>query len=208
MTVEEVIRVHEISELLHFTTNKGATGILGDGEVLPRSQLPNEKHLVNVYPPNSRVRYDTGHLDYVNLSITRINLRFFAASSNWHRTEDVWWCALAFDPMIATHRGVKFATTNNMYTGCRRDEGGNALEALFAERVHQYESRYAHRRPDQPSSWPTDRQAELLYPGALSTESLRAIYVVSDAHADVVEVSAEVQGHPDVPVVVRPGVFA
>jgi hypothetical protein len=76
------------------------------------------------------------------------------------------------------------------------------------ERIHQYEQRYVHRQPGQPSSWPTDPQAEVLYPGRLSTKYLRTVYVVSDAHRDVVEVSAEVQGHPDVPVIVRPGAFA
>jgi hypothetical protein len=208
VTVEEVIRTRGIRELLHFTTNKGATGILGDGEVLPRSQLPTEKHLVNVYPPNSRTRYDTAHLGFVNLSVSRINRRFFDAASNWHRNEDVWWCALAFDPVVATHPGVQFATTNNMYTGCQRLEGGDGLEALFAERIHQYEERYVRRQSGQLSNWPTDRQAEVLYPGPLSTEFLRTIYVVTDAHQDVIEVGAEVQGHAQVPVVVRPGVFA
>jgi hypothetical protein len=163
--------------------------------------------LVNVYPPNSKVRYDIAHLDYVNLSISRINVRFFGASSRWHATEDVWWCALAFDPQIAAHDGVQFATTNNMYSGCTRLEGGKGLEALFADRVHQYESRFAHRQPGAPANWPTDRQGEVLYPGALSTAYLRTIYVVSDAHADVIATNAEIY-HRDVAVEVRPGVFS
>ena len=207
MTVEEVIRGRGIEELLHFTTNKGITGILGDGEVLPRSQLPTEKHLVNVYPPNARTRYDVAHLDFVNLSITRINRRFFDFSSNWHRHEDVWWCVLAFDPVIATHDGVQFASTNNMYSGCEHATGGAGLDALFAERVRQYEGRYEHRRPDHPANWPTDRQAEVLYPGPLSTDYLRSIYVLSDAHHDVIATNADIYGR-QVVVEVRPGVLS
>ncbi len=207
MTVDQVIAARSIRELLHFTTNKGATGILGDGEVLPRSRLPTEKHLVNVYPPNARTRYDVAHLDYVNLSITRINRRFFDFSSNWHRHEDVWWCVLAFDPVVASHAGVQFAATNNMYSGCQRATGGDGLEALFSEQVHQYESHWAHRPADQPASWPTDRQAEVLYPGPLSIDFLRTIYVLGDAHHDVIATNAEIYGR-HVAVEVRPGVLS
>jgi hypothetical protein len=206
MTVEEVLTRRGVDELLHFTTNVGATGILGDGEVLPRSRLPNEKHLANVYPPNSRIRYDVAHLDYVNLSITRINQRFFASSTNWHRDEDVWWCVLSFDPVIAAHEGVQFSSTNNRYTGCRHFTGGDGLEALFGPRIHQYASKWATRAAGIPANWPTDRQAEVLYPGALSTDFLRRIYVASNAHHDVIATNADIYGR-DVTVEVRPGVF-
>jgi hypothetical protein len=207
VTVQTVLERQEIEEIVHFTTNVGALGTLADRRLLSRAQLPTQKHLVNVYPPNARIRYDTFHLDYVNLSVSRINRRFFDASSSWHRNEDVWWCVLSFDPEIATHDGVQFATTNNRYSGCQRAAGAEGLEALFAERIHQYEDRWVTRSETSPRRWPTCRQAEVLYPGAVSTEHLRGIYVVNDAHHDVAAGWCELVGHGNVPVEVRPAVF-
>jgi hypothetical protein len=57
----------------------------------------------------------------VNLSISRINARLFNISAkNWHRALDGWWAVLSFDPLILTHDGVVFATTNNAYPGVIR----------------------------------------------------------------------------------------
>lgn len=207
MSVSAILEDRRITEIVHFTTNIGATGVLGDRRLLSRERLPTEKHLVNVYPPNSRTRYDTRHLDFVNLSISRINRRFFQASNNWHRNRDVWWCVLSFDPVIATHSDVEFATTNNFYSGCRRAPGAEGLQALFESPIHQYENKQILRVPGQPRHWPTCRQAEVLYPHAVSTEYLKAIYVVNDAHHDVAAGWCELMGHDDVPVEVRPGVF-
>jgi hypothetical protein len=207
MTIQAVLDQRGISEIVHFTTNLGALGTLADHKLLSRALLPTEKHLVNVYPPNARIRYDTFHLDYVNLSISRINRRFFDASSSWHRNEDLWWCVLSFDPQIATHDGVQFTTTNNRYTGCRRAPGREGLEALFAPSIHQYKELWVPRSSSDPRHWPTCRQAEVLYPQAVPTEHLKRIYVVNEAHHDVAAGWCELVGHENVPVDVRPGVF-
>lgn len=207
MTVEEVLKRRKIREIIHFTTNIGATGILGDGQLRSRERLPTDKHLVNVYPPNAHTRYDKDHLDYVNLSISRINRRFFDASNNWHRNEDVWWCVLAFNPQIAAHDGVQFATTNNRYSGCERAAGGEGLETLFGPRIHQYETVWVSRSETQPHHWPTCRQAEVLYPHAVSTEYLQGIWVVNHAHHDVAAGWCELVGHDEIEVEVRPGAF-
>ena len=37
-----------------------------------------------------------------------------------------------------------------------------------------------------PDSWPTDSQAEVLYPGQIPVSQLRGIYVRDEEHADTV----------------------
>jgi hypothetical protein len=201
-----------VKELLHFTTNIGLVGILDDGEVLSRARLPASKHLANVYPPNAKVRYDKDWLDHVNLSISRINLRYYDASERWHAHEDLWWCVLSFAPEIAAHRGVSFATTNNRYSNCRQTAGLQGLRALWADSILQYTDRQGREhRADRTDSharcWPTCRQAEVLYPDGVSTRWLRRVYVVNELHEDIASVATELLDTPKVPIEVRPDVF-
>jgi hypothetical protein len=180
----EVIAERDIQEVLHFTTNHGLTGILAEGAVLPRQRLPESKHLEHVYAPNATTRKDRAYLDYVNLSISRINTEFFGHSTRWHAAEESWWCALAFDPVILEHEGVLFTTTNNIYTGCQRGAGVDGLQAMFAETITRWVGNYAQRTDGMPDNWTTCHQAEVLYPGPLSTDHLTRVYVATGPHAD------------------------
>ena len=165
-----------ISQVVHFTTLKGAIGILASGTVKSRHRLPKDRYLEHVYQPNSALRKDTVWLDYVNLSISRINDWMFDSSVRWHASEDNPWVVLAFDPELLGDPGVVFATTNNIYPACRRQEGLEGFESLFAEQVR---GRYnvLHTRLGIPSNWPTDRQAEVLYPARVPCVYLRRIDV-------------------------------
>lgn len=213
MTVAQIIADRGIEEVLHFTTNRGLVGILASGAVKSRDRLPKDKYLAHVYSPNCETRKDVDWLDYVNLSITRVNTRLLSISSGrWHVGEDVWWCILAFDPLILTHDDVHFATTNNFYSGVSRAAGPRGLEALFGPRIVQFFSggkasqvvtRVAAMQPDQP----TCEQAEVLYPGELSCEYLRRIYVQEEAHADVVAGQCALFSRSDVAVVIKRGAF-
>ena len=100
----------------------------------------------------------------------------FHSSTKWHLREDNPWVVLSFHPRILTHPGVVFTTTNNIYPSCRRSEGLAGFRQMFAEIVH---GRYSevHDRTDKEEAWPTDRQAEILYPGVLSCEHLQRIDV-------------------------------
>lgn len=112
-----------VQNVVHFTTNAGLVGILASGAVKSRERLPDDKHLEHVYQPNALIRKDTPWLDYVNLSIERINRWMFDSSTAWHATEGKFWVVLSFAPDILAHRGVVFTTTNNIYPTCRRAEG-------------------------------------------------------------------------------------
>ena len=100
----------------------------------------------------------------------------FETSARWHIENDNPWVVLAFDPALLGDPGVVFATTNNIYPACRRAEGLQGFNNLFADSVSgRYDAK--HDRAGKPSDWPTDRQAEVLYPVELPCGYLRRIDV-------------------------------
>ena len=165
-----------VEDVVHFTTTKGAVGILAARAVKSRRRLPQDQYLEYVYRPNADTRKDPEWLDYVNLSVQRINDWMFDTSTHWHTTEDISWVVLSFAPQILAHPGVVFTTTNNIYPACMRAEGLGGFSRMFADEVR---GRYGslHNRADKQSAWPTDRQAEVLYPGELSCDHLQRIDV-------------------------------
>ena len=108
--------------------------------------------------------------------------------------------------MILGNPGIVFATTNNIYPACTRSEGLEEFHALFADRV---EGRYGklYGQQGKPSRWPTDWQAEVLYPHELRYEHLRQIYTQLGETEDSVR---GVLGGLDLSVIVshEPEVFA
>ncbi len=195
-----------IQEVLHFTTNLGLIGVLGSGLLLSRARLPEDRYLEHVYRPNSPIRKDMAWLDFVNLSVSRINDWMFGSSERWHAQDEVWWAALAFDPLILAEPGVVFTTTNNIYPSVHRHLGAAGLEEMFSPIVlGRYGTR--HGRNGLSDSQPTDRQAEVLFPKALSTWHLKTIYVRDEENVDSVEGIFGGLPGVDVPVVVQAGVF-
>lgn len=208
MTINDITTRRKITEVLHFTTNEGLLGILYSRALKSRQRLPKEKLLEYIYKPNAVFRKDLLWLDYINLSISRINHQFFDVSANrWHRERNVWWCVLAFDPIILSHPGVYFATTNNMYTGVQRATGIDGLEALFDDHITQWDGKRVMREQGLLEKFPTCRQAEALYPGELSTDFLQRVYVSTGEDHD--EVCGQCAGvcHPEIEVYVLPEIF-
>ena len=76
-----------------------------------------------------------------------------------------------------------FTTTNNIYPACKRAEGLAGFSRLFADSVR---GRYdvLHDRRGKKPAWPTDRQAEVLYPGELSCTWLQRIDVQQEETED------------------------
>ena len=174
--IEQAARRREITDVVHFTTLRGAVGVLASRALKSRARLPNDQYLEHVYRPNAEFRKDAAWLDYVNLSIQRINDWMFDTSTRWHAADGNPWVLLSFDVTVLSHPGVVFTTTNNIYPSCLRAEGLGGLSRLFDAQV---EGRYGrlHSREGKQASWPTDRQAEVLYPGELSCEHLRRVDV-------------------------------
>lgn len=209
MTVADVIAQRNIEEILHFTTNKGVLGILDSRSLKSRERLLADQRLEYILQPNAADRSkDAAWLDYVNLSISRINSNFFSVSSgNWHKDKNLWWCILSFVPEILAHDGVFFTTTNNIYTGVRRDSGPAGLENMFAEQITQWIGRVVRRDAAIADNWPTCVQAEVLYPAQVSTEYLQKIYVNDEQSADELAGQLSMLRHPIVPIEIRPELF-
>lgn len=207
-TVSEFIVDKGISEIIHFTTNQGLLGILARRYVLSRFRLDSDELTQGVQLPVWTVRKDPDWSDYVNLSITEMSTRMFATSRERHGS-DVWWAVLSFSPEILTHDGVFFTTTNNTYTSTvRRGEGAEALMDQWSASVPWgwYGSR-SYRHAYVPANRPTDPQAEVLYPIAVSLDFLQAVYVREEEHIDDVEGWKAATGNEHVPVSCRPEVF-
>jgi hypothetical protein len=214
MTLEQAIAARKVVDILHFTTNRGIVGTLASHTLLSRHRLPQEKYLEHVLHINAATRpeatafFDKSQnwLDYVNLSISEINARYFAVSNRWHRESNVWWGILAFDSDIMTHEGVVFATTNNSYDCCVRQSGIRGFESLFAPQVLR-KAGWTVSRKHREARLPTCEQAEVLYPAEVPTKFLRNIYVQEEEHHDQAQGWLWEFGLRDVEVLVSPKKF-
>ncbi len=212
MKVEAIVSSRNITEVLHFTTHQGLLGILYSEFVKPRISLPKEVDLEHIYLPNAPYRKDTDWLGYVNLSISRINYHFFGHSCRRQREIGLWWCILAFKPVILSHEGVMFTTTNNIYSDVRRGEGGSGLEALFAPEIKSWNPESCNpevvRRDAQcPKNHTTCAQAEVLYRGDLSIEYLDRIYIERGEDEDEVHAQLGAIQRSNVSTTVAPEMF-
>lgn len=219
MSLQERVDLRGVSEVLHFSTNRGLTGALASRYLLSRPLLRESDLLRHVLQYNSRERpeeaafFDKSEdwIRFVNLSISEINRRFLDVSRRWHNDSDVWWCVFAFAPEIMMHEGVWFATTNNGYDQCIRGQDEDGFEALFADRIaRKANGRYrpwSVPRGPREDHLPTCEQAEVLYPDQLSLEYLETVYVEEDDHHDKVAGLLQDFGYGSVEVSVKPEKF-
>jgi len=182
MNLRSAIADRNITEVLHFTTSNGLVGTMSVGALLSHSELPKERTLGHILQINcaDRSRDQDWH-SYVNLSISRINASFFSIAKNkWHATKDLYWCILSFDPVIMTHEGVFFATTNNAYQCTNQEAGLSGFNALFGPSIRQFPNRVITRPPHYPANLTTCPQAEVLYPDRVPISFLRRVYVPNE----------------------------
>ena len=183
--VVNAAKERDITSLVHFTTVGGLKGVLASDAVKSRRGLPEDAAVKYVYEPNAvSRRLDRLWHDYINLSVTAINLRMLDFSAREH--PGAAWVILEFGPEILGDRGVVFCTTNNIYPAARRGRGLPGFEQLFAPTVA---GRYGHpvNRGDRPANRTTDPQAEVLYPFELALEHLHTVTVPDDDAEDAVD---------------------
>ncbi|MFD9002171.1 DarT ssDNA thymidine ADP-ribosyltransferase family protein [Streptomyces sp. NPDC059582] len=209
-TVDSYLVQRGVSEIRHFTTNRGLAGVLATQSLLSRKQLPEESYLEHIFTPNCDTRKDRHYLDTISLSISKINADFFnVCSGSWHASSDVWWVVLGIEASVLAHPGVIFTTTNNIYSNVKRGEGVGALKALFADEIRPFipPPNVIIKRSNQPEECPTDARAEALYPQRLSTEHLLRIYVRFPEHEEKVAATMDAVGHPSVEIKYDPEAF-
>lgn len=198
-----------ITEILHFTTNKGLIGILSSGHILSHTRLVEAGELEPIRLLNCPDRFkDASWIGYVNLSITDVNRWMLDRSKGWHEHDGIWWAVLAFDTSILDHPGVWFTTTNNTYPVVRRGQGVDGLADLFTEPMPWGKFGSTKTRDSRATNQPTCNQAEVLYPDSLSLDALTGIYVAEPDHIDYIAgMVANFANAPVVPVTHKPAVF-
>lgn len=214
MLIKEIKR-RGITEILHFTTNRGIVGTLDSKLLLSRHRVSRENSLRYILHCNATNRpeendfFDKSEhwIDFVNLSISEINRRYFEFSQNWHLKADIWWGILSFDAIAMTDEGVYFATTNNAYDRCIRKKGLEGFNDLFAETIMRKSPSWSINRVKRTDRLPTCEQAEVLYPGELSTLYLRRIYVLNEMCHDIVTGWLGEFGYTNVDVQINPQKF-
>jgi hypothetical protein len=202
--VMEIVRERGITEVLHFTTNAGLLGVLATGAIKSRAHLDADKYLEFIFTGNVK-RKDLRWTGHVSLSITRVNPTFFRYSRSLHMGEDLWWCILSLDPVILSHPNVTFATTNNIWSGCKRATGPDGLRAMFEPRVERFPSKApAQRTEAHLANWTTCEEAEVLYPIEVGSEFVRRIYFAKAEHLQTGRAQIETLGHPPLDLVLQP----
>jgi len=204
-----------ITEILHFTTNRGIVGVLDSRMLYSRPRVKAESNLQYILRVNSTNRPEENEffdksenwIDYVNLSISEINRRYFEFSQGWHLTADIWWGILSYDPIIITHEDVYFATTNNSYDYCIRAKGVAGFSNLFAPKIMRKKPNWGVHRLDRKNWLTTCEQAEVLYPQAVSSDYLRRVYVLNETCQDTVRGWLREFGYDNVEVCINPHKF-
>lgn len=172
--VVEWARKRGITEVVHFTTITNMIGILHTS-LMCWSWVSENLDVDKVYGQNCPSRYrDAAWVNYVNLSVSRINHWMFRSSSGrWH--PDAVWVILTYDVEILGHPGVVFTTTNNAYPECLRAERLAGFKHMFDDPVIGHAGR-SWGRAGLPEHFTTDHCAEVLYPFSVGNEYLRRIY--------------------------------
>lgn len=196
-----------VERVLHFTTINGVVGALGSGALMSRDRAEDDPYLAYIFKPNFKDRIDTAWLDYINLSIQRINTWMLSVAKYHGKADNKRWVIMSFKPVVLTHPGVIFTTTNNIYASCKRGEGVSGYSEMYAQKIWgKRDALPVTRDAESHSSCPTDRQAEVLYPGELSCQHLVKIYVEHEKTQDTIVGALGVLG-VEVPIQFAPEVF-
>ena len=213
-SVLAIIATRGISEVLHFSTNRGFLGCLVTGAVLPRNRLKETELLEHILTLNAPFRTEEEGwfnkermwISYVNLSISESSSNLFRFSLKWHEGADLSWVIMSFNPVLMADEGVFFTTTNNIYQLTRRASGAAGLEALFETDIPRKPGWTAHRR-QRPPNLPTCEQAEVLYPDELPLHYLQRVYVREGEDSDWAHAMLRAYGREDVDVLVQDAKF-
>lgn len=189
-----------ITEIVHYTTQRGIFGAIAKGAVLSRARLDEDDWLAHIFSgiwDNNAA----AQLDNVHLSVGDINAYLLGRSRV--QQPELWWCVLSFPVAVLDDPGVQFTTVNNIWP--RRKIGGGvaAFEAMFAPEVL---GRYndVHERGHQTSAQPTHFSAEVLYPAQLTLDRIQRVYVSKQDHAWSIRSHCETFDRPLLDVVVQP----
>lgn len=158
-----------------------------------QARVKNDDFLLDYIRFNDESRLD-GRRDCINLSIQRINNFLFRRfKERFERSCDLW-CILEINPAVAEKTDVVFTIANAASSYVKRygtKSGIEGLKAMFADSVNT--GKRTESRAGVPENCPTSRQAEVLYPGKISTDDIHSIIVQNEEYGDRVNAALEME---------------
>ena len=194
-----------ITRLCHFTPSRNLGHIAND----PRGILAS-KHLLNdeaaLFNPTDKQRLD-GHPDHVCCSIQYPNAWYFRTARGKEKLF-MDWVVMLISAKYLWRAGTKFCPRNAAAGfGGQVQEGFEAFEALFAERVQGSRNLVFERSQEHPAFLPTDQQAEVLIPDQVRKQDVLGIAVQDKAQAKREAARLRLLGHEPPSILIAPQLF-
>lgn len=191
-SIEADVKQRGITRLCHFMQSRKLVHVLTETQAL----LPTEE-LHARYPdmldPTDRERFD-GRLDCICCSVEYPNSWYFQkvqAADTLFKD----WVILCLDPALVWERAALFAPRNAAaQRGRLLQPGWQGWQALFQEQIVGAGGRTFARTPHMLPCCPTDGQAEVLIPGAISHSYIKAVVVKDAQQAQREQLRLEVLG--------------
>ena len=153
MSVADRARERGITEILHYTSERGVMGSIMRRALLSRQQVEGDPDVAFIFE-GIWERRDPEWVDHISLSVSRVNLDLFQRSRK--NFPDYWWAVMSFSVEILDHPGVWFTTTNNVYPPCERGQGLEGFEAMFSTPIEWgYHGSRRYRNDGMSDAWPT-----------------------------------------------------
>jgi len=190
MPIIRLIREREITALYHFTTTINLLGMFSIGRICPRSEYDTLRNLAdeNLYGDYldhmDELRLD-GLNNYVNTSLSHPNVYLLQAYKSRKDLAHYSWCILRLDPHLMERPETLFSMTNAASASAAEygiRDGVDGFNQLFSDEVITRKGQFTRR--GLPPEYPTDIQAEVLIPGAIDLDTVKAVYfeTASDLH--------------------------
>lgn len=207
MSVAAAARERGITEILHYTSEKGVMGSIIVDALLSRRDVETNTEVAYIYEGVWDRSRDLQWIGHTSMSVTQVNIDLFARSRNNH--PQWWWAIMSFPIDILDDPDVVFTTTNNAYTEtCKRGAGLDGFNAMFADSVPWGKfNTIARRFDDHPCALPTHGAAEVLYPRPLPLGRMSCLYVPDDTRNSLIQSWCEIYGRDPLNIVVDPELF-
>jgi hypothetical protein len=190
--IQTDVRQRGITRLCHFTRSEKLMHMLDRTQAILPTQELRERY-PDLLDVTDTQRLD-GRLDYICGSIEYPNTWYFRTIKA-HSVPFRDWVILCLDPCLLWERVALFSPRNAAaQRGALLMPGWQGWSALFHTEVSGQGGRVRRRTPQHLRCCPTDDQAEVLIPGAISKHYIRAVIVTDTAQAQREQVRYRVLG--------------
>jgi hypothetical protein len=104
MSIADRARAIGVSEVLHYTSEKGVMGSIIVGAVLSRDEVENTEEVAYIYEGVWDRSRDIEWIGHISMSLTEVNVDLFQRSRRNH--PHWWWAIMSFPPEILDDEGV------------------------------------------------------------------------------------------------------